>query len=667
MFFQIRAILLWPRNPNFQPRRVRFDEGKVNVISGASRTGKSAVIPIIDYCLGSRTCSIPVNTIRKHCEWFGVIVATAQGDKLLARREPGTQRNTDDMFLMEATSIIDVPHRLIKNTNSESVKRLLDDLAGLSKLDFSGGEESTGFDGRPSFRDLAAFTFQPQNIVANPDVLFFKTNTYEHREKLRKIFPYVLGAVTPRVMAKQFELQRARSELRRKERELKEAQEVSARWLADLTAKFSEAQELGLTPKPERSPTRGQMIELLEEVVARTDLTIAVSTETISEALSELNDLEEEEREVSRELTTLRHRLGEMSRMRVGGDQYNTAIGLQRGRLQLSSWLIGHTDGQADCPMCGSHTASARSKLEVLSARLQEVEADAGVDREVPAAFDRELQRVTTEIGLTTERLRSVQIRKRALSGRSKEASERQFAVKKAERFVGNLEAALDLHRRLGGDSGLVDEVAKLREIVREVEAELIEQDVETRKRRALKAVNSHAGRLLPFLDVENPDDPISLEISDLTIKVLGADRDDYLSEIGSGSNWLSYHLAMLLALHQFYLSQKQSPVPSFLVLDQPSQVYFPKNLVRRQEEEGGQELRLRDEDIDAVRKVFEILSKVVMKAEGKLQVIVLDHVSRDVWGNIAGVVGPKEWRNGTKLVPMRWLEADTGDAPLQG
>lgn len=662
MFFQIRAILLWPRNPAFKPRRLRFELGSVNVISGASRTGKSAVIPIIDYCLGSSTCSIPVNTIRRHCEWFGVIVSTAQGEKLFARREPGVQRSTDDMFLMEGDSIDEVPQRIVKNTNAEAVKRLLDDLAALSKLDFTGGDESVGFDGRPSFRDLAAFTFQPQNIVANPDVLFFKTNTYEHREKLRKIFPYVLGAVTPGLMAKQFELQRLRSELRRKERELKEAQQVSARWLADLTAKFSEAQELGLTPKPEQPPTREQMIELLEEVVARTDLTITVSTATISEALQELNDLEAEEREVSRELTTLRHRLEEMNRMRAGGNQYDAAIVLQRGRLQISSWLVGQTALVSDCPMCGSHTASANNKLAVLSARLQEVEAEAGVDKEVPAAFDRELQRVTTEVSTTTERLRSVQIRKRALSGRSKEASERQFAAKKGERFVGNLEAALELHRRLGSDSGLMDDVVKMREVARTLEAELREQDVEARKRRALDAVNSRAGLLLPFLDVENPDDPISMEINDLTIKVRSAGRDDYLSEIGSGSNWLSYHLAMLLALHQFYLAQPHSPVPGFLVVDQPSQVYFPKNLVRRPDEE---ELdpRLRDEDIDAVRKVFETLGKVVLKAQGKLQVIVLDHAGRDVWGEIPGVVGLREWRDGVKLVPMKWLEGSNEDA----
>lgn len=660
MYLQIREIVLWPRNPNFEPRRLQFQLGKVNIISGASRTGKSAVIPIIDYCLGAGTCSIPVKTIRKYCEWFGVVVATAQGDKLLARREPGAQRSTDDMYLLEAERILDIPRRIAKNTNADAVKRLLDELAGLSKLDFSGGEESTGFDGRPSFRDLAAFTFQPQNVVANPDVLFFKANTYEHREKLRKIFPYVLGAVTPTLMAKQFELGRARQELRRKERELKDAQEVSARWLADLKAKFSEAQELGLAAKPEQELSRGQMIERLEEVVARTDLTLSVSTSTISDALRELSGLEVEEREVSRELTTLRHRLSEMNRMRVGVDQYQDALALQRGRLQLSSWLVSHTDDEADCPMCGSHTDSAKRKLAVLSERLREVEAEAGVDKEVPAAFDRELQRVTEEVGQTTERLRSVQIRKRALAGRSDEARQRQFAAQRAERFVGNLESALDLHRRLGSDSELVDEVVRLKELVRQLEAELREQDVEARKRRALHAISNNAGRLLPHLDVESPNDPISLEINDLTIKVRGTERDDYLSEIGSGSNWLSYHLAVLLALHQFFLSQRKGPVPAFLVLDQPSQVYFPKRIMALPEDEEVEEIeepQLRDEDVDAVRQAFEVMGRVALDAKGGLQLIVLDHASRDVWGDINGVVGLPEWRNGVKLVPMAWLD----------
>ena len=118
MFLQVKGIVLWPRDPKFEPRRVKFEEGSVTVISGASRTGKSAVIPIIDYCLGSGSCSIPVKTIRDACAWFGVVIRTAAGEKLIARREPGSQRSTDDMYLQEAATISRLPRSVTKNTNA---------------------------------------------------------------------------------------------------------------------------------------------------------------------------------------------------------------------------------------------------------------------------------------------------------------------------------------------------------------------------------------------------------------------------------------------------------------------------------------------------------------------------------------------------------------------
>jgi hypothetical protein len=112
------------------------------------------------------------------------------------------------------------------------------------------------------------------------------------------------------------------------------------------------------------------------------------------------------------------------------------------------------------------------------------------------------------------------------------------------------------------------------------------------------------------------------------------------------------------LALHQYFLAQSRSPVPALLVLDQPSQVYFPKRVLSRTEDEEAdeEEPRLRDEDVDAVRMAFDVMGKVALKAKGKLQLIVLDHASRDVWGDVEGVVGLPEWRNGVKLVPMEWL-----------
>jgi hypothetical protein len=656
MFFQIKEIVLWPKNAAFEPRRVKFEIGKVTVISGASRTGKSAVIPIIDYCLASGGCSIPVKTIRDACEWFGVIVRTSTGEKLFARREPGTQRSTDDMFLLEATTIVEVPRTLSKNTNAGDVRRMLDELAGLSNLDFGGGESQSGFEGRPSFRDLSAFVFQPQNVVANPEVLFFKTDRYEHREKLRKIFPYILGAITPALLAKQHELRRLQSDLRRKERELKDAEQVSAQWVAELRAKVSEARELGLLIViPAGQLPREQMLGLLEEVVQRTDVTLAVSATTISEAVRELNGLDDEESKVSSELTGLRRRLTEMNRIRESASNYHEALRIQRDRLQLADWIGQHRNGDENCPVCGGGLEASDQKLRELKEALTTLESEAGDTFEIPAAFDREMQRVKTDVDQISEKLKAIQIRKTALSQRSHEANTRQYQAKKAERFIGNLENALQLHRRLGEDGGLRAEVDQLREQSQRLNEELRAQNLEDRKQRALRLVNGNAARLMPLLDSERPEDPLSLEIDDLTVKVTGANRDDYLSEIGSGSNWLSYHLAVSLALQQFFLTLEHSPVPGFLIMDQPSQVYFPKKLVVR-EGETPEEPQLKDEDIEAVRKAFNVMAQVVGLAKGRLQVIVLDHAPREVWGDIPNIVAFEEWRDGVKLVPSNWI-----------
>lgn len=655
MLFQIKEIILWPRNPNFKPRRVSFAVGKVTVISGASRTGKSAVIPIIDYCLASGGCSIPVKTIRDACEWFGVIIKTDVGEKLLARREPGIQRSTDEMFLLEAPEIKEVPHTLLKNSNAPDVRRLLDELAGLSNLDFGAGESQSGFDARPSFRDLSAFVFQPQNVIANPEVLFFKTDRYEHREKLRKIFPYILGAITPALLAMQHELKRLQNELKRRERELKDAEQVSLQWIAELQSQISEARELGLLQNQDGNLSRDRMLELLGDVVRGTDLKLAVSTTTISEAVRELNLLEAEESKVSLELTSLRRRLMEMNRIRASASDYHDTLRIQRDRLQLSAWISEHRNGQENCPICGGGLEPSVQKLAELKESLISLEGAAGNSFEIPAAFDRELQRVQAEVSETVERLEAIQIRKRALSQRSQDANRQQFQARKAERFIGNLENGLRLHQRLGEDGELANDVARLREQCKALDDELRKQNLESRKRRALQIVNANVARLMPFLDSERPNDPVSLEIEDLTVKITGVNRDDYLSEIGSGSNWLSYHLAVLLSLHQYFLTIRQSPVPGFLVVDQPSQVYFPRKLVVR-ENETPIEMKLKDEDVEAVKKAFTVMAQVVGEANGGLQAIVLDHAPPEVWKDIPNVVSFEEWRDGNKLVPTEWL-----------
>jgi len=657
MYFQIKEVILWPRNPQFEPRRIPFELGMVNVITGASRTGKSAVTPIIDYCLGSHSCSIPVKTIRQACSWFGVLIQTEQGQKLFARKEPGTQQLTDHMFVLEDAQVL-IPRTIEeRNATADQVRRSLDELAGLTKLDFSAGENAaTNRAGRPGFRDMAAFTFQPQNVVANPDILFFKADTYDHRQKLRTIFPYVLNAITPEQLGKEHELDLLQRELKRKERELVVARDISARWLAEIRNHVSKARELGLLPEddePSRRMEKEEMIALLSSIVSRTDHTLKVTAETLDGSIAELRDLEKEEGAVSRELTGLRRRLSEMRRLTESVDQYSQALQVQRDRLKVSEWLNDQRPDHTDCPVCGHDLAEAKDELQVLVAALREVEKEVKVTRNIPAAFDLEMQRVNSEVRVFAEKLEAVQIRRHALTARSSDAKKEQFRAKEVERFVGSLESSLSFYSRLGEDSALAVEVEKLASRVALLREEVKPEQVEARKKHALQRVNSHAGSMIRHLDVEDPDAPIFLSANDLTIRVAGEDRKHLLSEIGSGSNWLGYHVGTILALHWFFMELHHSPVPHFVIFDQPSQVYFPKKLAGAR---NGEEPEILDEDVDAIRKTFKVLDFFCRKFAPRFQIIVFDHAPESVWGNLSSTHLVEEWRGGSKLVPIEWL-----------
>ncbi len=66
-----------------------------------------------------------------------------------------------------------------------------------------------------------------------------------------------------------------------------------------------------------------------------------------------------------------------------------------------------------------------------------------------------------------------------------------------------------------------------------------------------------HYGRIV---ELENNESIIKLDTRELTIRVLNDKGESaWLSQIGSGANHLGYHVATLLALHEFFISK---PIP---------------------------------------------------------------------------------------------------------
>jgi hypothetical protein len=650
MHFQILKLVLWPRTDE-APRVVQFEPGMVNVISGKSKTGKSAVIPIIDYCLGAGSCAIPVGVIRDACSWFGVVVETMEGQKLFARREPGAARQTGEMFVIEG-DVVEVPHAIHeKNTNSDAVRGLLDRLAGLTRQDFEPSPEF-GFNARPSFRDMAAFVFQPQNIVANPNVLFFKADTFEHREKLKTVLPYALGAVSSRVLALRHEQDHLNRKLRRLESQLQSLQRVSVRRLAEGRTWLNQAKELGLWTAAAIPDSWPDILAALQEV-AQTDANQRTPAITgIDETLATLAELRRQESALGSEASTHRQRLVELRRLREGSDEFAGALRQQRERLSLSTWMRTQLQDRDDFPALHGNTSA--NTIEELCNALAEVEGQLRAYPLATTTLDAEYHRQRTLTEEVLARLASIRQEIRVYEATSEQVHEEVRRTASNERFLGGLQQLLLIYAQADDPSEITDPIATLRARLAEIQKEFSESNIGQRMDSILNEVQQITGTIVPSLNVEYRDSAVRLNPKELTVQVSREGRDDLLWEIGSGANWLAYHVAITLALQLYFLRHPPSPVPSMLVYDQPSQVYFPTVYSAKKQND----FKLTEqEDIQAVRGIFKVLGDAVVAAKGQLQVIVLDHADKEVWGELPGVSLTEEWR-GRELVPEQWINA---------
>lgn len=124
------------------------------------------------------------------------------------------------------------------------------------------------------------------------------------------------------------------------------------------------------------------------------------------------------------------------------------------------------------------------------------------------------------------------------------------------------------------------------------------------------------------------------------------------LYQMGSAENWVGYHLVTYMALAKWF-TNRDRPVPSFVLFDQPTQVCFPTDF----DVTGNIEEITVDEDRLAVKKMFKWLHSLIeTEFENDFQIIVTDHADIDEpW--FQECVRDKKWRGDEALIPLTWIE----------
>lgn len=669
MEMDLLSVVLWPKRTEKPFKAVQFKPGVINIITGQSGCGKSSLIHIVDYCLGSGKCSIPVGVIRNTVEWFGVHLQLAGAQLLIGRRNPEDQEQSGDIFLVQTKEIDLSTQKPEKNATVDFLKQRLNELSGLPQLSFDPAS-SSGFKQPPSFRDLAAFMFQPQHIVANPHTLFFKTDTFEHREKLITIIPLVLGALSGEQLKAKHQLHQLQIDLDRKQQLIDRQLEAAREFTSQIRAFITRAQELGLLDSDMRLPADAKTEDLLDQL-RQVPKRLAsgrlpkVDVGAANRVVARMRELEIEEDELAKNLSSLSRRKLQIERLRTSVNSYGLQLQSEATKLTGIDWFAKRVKETDNCPFCGQASEAAHRAIDELaqqSHRMSQLSVSAA---NATPALDKEANRLSKESRNLETRLEKVREERWGLEDQSVEFAEHRRTEIEAFRLSGRIEQALDLYSKTGPDSSLARSVADLNDRIAGLRRISNPAQERVRLSGALQRFSQTASRYTEPLRLERGDDPVALDVDELMVLISGKnDRKDALWEIGSAENWLGYHIATLLALHEEFLRLDRCPVPSFLMIDQPSQAYFP-DVWPEDDGEKLEDIQTKESaDIAGVHRIFETLALAIKRCKSQLQIIVTDHAGDITWQGIPSIHLIGNWREGKDefLIPRDWID----DTPPQ-
>lgn len=654
MDFRIKAIIIWPKNEANAIRKIDFNTDKVNVITGGSEKGKSAIIAIIDYCLGSGTCRIPTRIIRDKSSWFGVHFSLNETELLLGRKEPGQEQVSNEMYMKEGVNL-EIPNEIQSNCNVDDVKNRLDNIAKLSDLSLGSDESNKGFNSRPSFRDLTSFLFQPQYIIANQSTLFYRADSFAHREKLKNIFPYIFKAVNNDYLELQDELKEIDRKLNLLVKEQERQGKYVTKWLGQLRGYYLQAKEFGLLrnePYPDDNWKNNDFLVPLRNIQAEVDNNVIPTPEidSITKTSTRLSELTNSEVELAYQINQLKHRQELIKRIMESNRLYRNNLLNQENRLRVTSWFNDLLKKEEEkCPFCGNHSEEAKKYVGNLLETKNEIVEKGFKLNDNYSVLSGEYKKVSAELDSLIQGLNNVRAEIEALKTESKEDNDRLHTLNSIYQFAGRLQAEIGNYDAINSNDDLLEQIKKLTERKTSIEQKINFNAIQTRIERAKRKIAEGIKFYADIFKAENRNEVIEFNEKDLTINFIPkSGRKEALYEIGSGHNYMSYHLSTLLSLHEFFIENEFHPVPNFLVLDQPTQVYFPESSDAENAD-----------DMERVKRIFEALQKATERTKSKLQIIVLEHVGAGAWQGNTNIVKLKRWRNeesDNALIPQNWV-----------
>ena len=159
-----------------QRRDLNFHVVGLNVITGRSFTGKSALSDIVEYCMGQSDCNVPEGVIRDKVAWFAVLYQFKSEQVLIAKPAPAAGGSSCSLAMERRGSTVPRPRfeELAVNTDDDGVITLLSGLLGIPESRTAVPLDSSRISFKATIQHTYYYLFQKQGLVTNKDQLFYR-------------------------------------------------------------------------------------------------------------------------------------------------------------------------------------------------------------------------------------------------------------------------------------------------------------------------------------------------------------------------------------------------------------------------------------------------------------------------------------------------------------
>lgn len=598
MNFCINKIILWLNNG--QTRTLNFEKDKVNVITGNSKTGKTAILQIIDYCFCSSENNISKQHIGKNVAWYGINFHINNKLYTIAR---GDVINGTNKFYFSSTG--EIPKMPNDNFPKDELKDMLEQEFSINKnTTITFGSKNIKQGSKISYRYFLLFNNLTGDIIEHSKTYFDKQDKDRYRDALVRIFDLATGIVTIENLLLKEQLNKLNLDLNRYNRELQLIETKISTKDIELKKIIKKAIEVQLI-----SESIDNFDKCLKELKYLID-SVNLGKVSICDYNEKLESLKNERQQLEFQKIKLK-------RFQHRYEDYRNNLKTQADALKPIEYIQKNFSQNIK-------NDEYRQFLNLLEADCLKIKNTIITKMPFEKDIQDKLDDINTKIKEINEQIELVPVTQ-FISINDKNRLIALGEIK--NKFLELINTTLSTEK-------INEQIKTCQNQIDKINSKL--GNFEENKNIVINALNDY---IKPYIRKASLDDyreylP-NFDYSNKMLK-LREPKTTYNESLSSSSDHMFLHLCLFFGLHEMLLDKNLPYVPSFLIIDQPTRPYFV-NTDNNFEYNSSEQLLDNKNDWCKVLNIFTLLDMFmdkIIKNKKHFQIILLEHVSKNAWEN---------------------------------